>query len=136
MPSASDVRIIRAFMVLRFLAASKCRKLWMARCDPRCQVIRDARLEGDRRAYMHVGCDDETVCAWAPAAARLPDSILAGIFLHEFGHLAGGDEFGADRWVYRRLGLSIKYTTPLKLETVDLATLTSKLSGLPGVFGF
>ena len=70
------------------------------------------------RALMHVGCGALTVCSlrWA---AGLSDSNLAGLFLHEFGHLAGGDEEpAANFWVERVFGIRIEYKGPLDLEWI------------------
>ncbi len=67
---------------------------------------------------MHVGHERGKVCAIRSAAA-LSDHHLVGLFLHEFGHLAGGDsEPEANDWVLRNLGVEITYRAPLDLQWV------------------
>jgi hypothetical protein len=70
------------------------------------------------RALMHVGCGAGMVCSirWA---AGLSDSNLAALFLHEFGHLAGGEsEPSANGWVEKVFGIRIEYRGPLDLEWI------------------
>lgn len=131
MPSRkpSDLAVAIRFLAIRDLVAGRVPALWGTKINTRChRIARDRRTS--KRAYMHVGCAPGTICTWAPAAALLPDPILCGILLHEFGHLAGGDEGGADRWVYQTLGMPVRYATRLHLECVDPVVLNRKLAEL------
>ncbi len=67
---------------------------------------------------MHVGHVRSSVCAIRQAAA-LSDPHLVALFLHEFGHMAGGDtEPEANDWVRRKLGIEILYRGPLDLQWI------------------
>lgn len=70
------------------------------------------------RALMHVGCKGNKVCVirWT---AGLSDSNLVALFLHEFGHVFGGDdEPAANSWVERNFGFTIQYKGPLDIEWI------------------
>jgi hypothetical protein len=131
MPCAptSDWLVETKFLIIQKLVASRVPRLQSTRINLRCQKIARLRRTSER-AYMHVGCKPRTICTWAPAANLLPESILFGILLHEFGHLAGNDEGGADRWVYRTLGIPIRYATRLRLESVSPTVIRTRLERL------
>ncbi len=85
------------------------------------------------RSLMHVGHRQGVVCAM-PICGRLPGNFIAGLFLHEFGHLAtGGGEREADRWVFDTFGIRILYETDLDLECVDDFAMARILRGVKKV---
>jgi len=72
---------------------------------------------------MHVGHLKGKLCTIRPAAA-LSDGHLVGLFLHELGHLAGGDsEPEANDWVRTELGIDIQHRAPLDLQWVPPAVV-------------
>lgn len=76
---------------------------------------------------------DGVVCCH-PSAAELPDTHLAGLFLHELGHVLAWNEYGrteqpdADAAVRELLGVRIFYRGPLLLEWVSPARAKAVLS--------
>lgn len=77
------------------------------------------------RAYAHVGHVRRMICL-ADEAAALPAAFLAGILLHEFGHLAGNpNDQDADRWVFETFGIVIEYKSAFALEWVGKAALAA-----------
>lgn len=53
----------------------------------------DRMHQEDRRLYAHVFCEDAppwTIC-WARSSDELAPNSLAGVCLHEFGHLLAGN---------------------------------------------
>jgi len=94
-----------------------------------CKTIDEQRkvpgLSG-RRSFMHVGDVPGAVCAH-PAAKKLSDAQLIGLFLHELGHLAtGSGDAQADAWVFTALGIPIEYRGKLMLEWVDPEIIKEK----------
>jgi hypothetical protein len=96
------------------------------------QIFNDRQKKGHpllgRRAFMHSGHTRNqrggprvcTICCWGPATEELSGSFLVGLFLHEFGHLiTRGNEKKADRWVFEKLGVPLRYKGDLKLEWVS-----------------
>lgn len=75
---------------------------------------------------MHTGDIPGTVCCH-PAAKKLSDSYLIGLFLHELGHMAtNSGEKAADAWVFTQLGIPIEYRGELILEWVDPKIIKEK----------
>jgi hypothetical protein len=110
-------RLVRAFVARAWSPAR------FVRLAVGCQAIEDFRASHPgkvgQRSVMHVGHKQGTVCALA-FCDRLPPGHLAGLFLHEFGHLgSGGGELEADQWVRETFGISIRYESELDLEWVD-----------------
>ena len=110
-------RVIRAFVSKAWSPAR------FVRLQVGCQEIQTFRDTHPgpvgARSLMHVGHKRGTVCA-IPACNRLPANFLAGLFLHEFGHLgSGGGELEADRWILDTFGIRIYYKTELDLECID-----------------
>ena len=93
---------------------------------PQCRELqfqRRAKGFSGCRSFMHVAHVKGAVCTIRNAAA-LSDQHLVGLFLHEFGHLAGGDsEPAANDWVKKQLGVEIKYRGPLDLQWVPPAVV-------------
>lgn len=114
-------RLIRAFVAKKWPAARFVRL--QIEC-PEIRAFRDAHPGPvGARSLMHVGHRQGTICALA-ICERLPEHFLAGLFLHEFGHLgSGGGELEADRWVLDTFGIPIYYKTELDLECVDQFSL-------------
>lgn len=78
-------------------------KLWIG-----CPEV-EAAHRRDFRSHMHVGHRDNHVCV-ARDAATLPPANLAGLFLHEIGHLIGGpSQFDADIAIFEGFGIPILY---------------------------
>jgi hypothetical protein len=90
------------------------------------EIRKGKRGAAARRAFMHVGHYDDVICVH-PLANRLSTGYLAGLFLHEFGHLAtdAGDA-EADRWVFERLGIPILYRGAMRLEWVAPEVLAKR----------
>ncbi len=77
---------------------------------------------------MHVGHVRGGLCAIRQAAA-LSDEHLVALFLHEFGHMAGGDtEPEANDWVRKKLGIKIRYRGPLDLQWIPPETAAAILA--------
>ena len=92
-------------------------------------TCRDIAAERKRsaRSFMHTGhLDGPVICTWGVAAGVLDRATLAALFLHEFGHVAGHDEAGADKWVFEHFGIPIQYVGPLRLEWADPGLLEEK----------
>ena len=89
-----------------------------------CPQIQRARRAGNPRAFFHVGAHDPGKVCTVDAAAKLDDSYLVGLMLHELGHVIAAKEFGrsdqidADDAVRRFLGVKLHYHGPLLLEWV------------------
>lgn len=117
-----EARLDRVFLKIRSVVAKVLPKLSRVKLLPGCREIQFQRrkkgFEGSR-SFMHVGhARGGAICAIRNAAA-LSDGHLVGLFLHEFGHLAGGDsEPAADAWVEKELGVKIRYRAPLDLQWV------------------
>lgn len=110
-------RLVRAFVALKWPPAR------FVRLAVGCRAIEDFRNthpgKVGQRSVMHVGHKQGTVCALA-LCDRLPAGHLAGLLLHEFGHLgSGGGELEADRWVRDTFGISISYESELDLEWIN-----------------
>jgi hypothetical protein len=110
-------RLVRAFVARTWSPAR------FVRLAVGCQAIEDFRKSHPgkvgQRSVMHVGHKQGAVCALA-LCDRLPAGHLAGLFLHEFGHLgSGGEELEADRWVLDTFGISIRYESELDLEWIN-----------------
>ena len=110
-------RVIRAFVARAWLPAR------FVRLQVGCPEIEAFRASHPgpvgARSLMHMGHKQGTICALA-TCERLPEGFLAGLFLHEFGHLgSGGGELEADRWVLDTFGIRIYYKTELDLECID-----------------
>ncbi len=118
-PVALDLcfRVIRAFVAKAWSPAR------FVRLSVGCREIEAFRAANPGkvgfRSLMHVGHKQGTVCALA-ICERLPVQYMAGLLLHEFGHLgSGGGELEADRWILDTFGIRIAYTGELDLECVD-----------------
>jgi hypothetical protein len=71
------------------------------------------------RAFMHTQHSKNVVCS-AVDAGRLSENYQAGLFLHEFGHIAtGGGEQAADEWALHSFGIMIHYMGPLEVEWIS-----------------
>lgn len=78
------------------------------------------------RAFMHTGHFPNNICT-NMEASRLPDEHLFGILFHEFGHIFTGEGEGrADRFVFEKFGIPLKYKGKKRLEWVDLKILDQK----------
>lgn len=116
------------FRRVRLFVSSKAPRLIAIRALISCSDIyllrRTNRNYLGDRAFMHVEHLKRTVCMVRQAAC-LSDAHLVGLFLHEFGHLAGGpSEPEADAWVQRKLGIMILYKGPMDLQWVDRAAVS------------
>jgi len=88
----------------------------------------EADHDRNSRFYAHAGHDAWTgpngVCM-IPDIARLPLAQVAGIVLHEVGHIQAGmahpgnDEPAADDWVRDNLGIEILYEPEVTLERLS-----------------
>lgn len=118
-----EARLDRVFLKVRQLVSQVDPKLETVKLLPACREIQFQRRKKGftgYRSFMHVGhARGGAICAIRNAAA-LSDSHLVGLFLHEFGHLAGGDsEPAANDWVKYNLDVDIEYRGPLDLQWVS-----------------
>lgn len=83
---------------------------------------------GNSRFYAHAFHAPDTVCV-NPEIAKLPKAHIAGILIHELGHVEcdedrDGAEVRADEWVRQELGINILYDiTDRGLEFLDKDTM-------------
>lgn len=88
-----------------------------------CPIAEKAHAE-NKRFLAHAFHAKNTICLM-PAVARLPLHKLAGVVVHELGHILSGvredgiAEPAADEWVREHLGLSILYDSKDTLEYLD-----------------
>lgn len=119
---ALEARLDRAFLKVRDFVFQKTGTLGKTKLLAGCSDIhffrRTEKGFAGGRAFMHVGHVPRAICAIRTAAA-LSDSHLAALFLHEFGHLGGGDsEPEANAWVLRATGIRIQYRGPTDLQWI------------------
>lgn len=99
----------------------------------------DEAHEADRRLYAHAfhhGSKSDTIC-WARAMSKLMPNTVAGICLHEFGHILAGncnDEARAEREadlaaqaVLDPYNLKLRYRGKTWLQWVDFGKLLREI---------
>ena len=118
------LRLYQAFSAVRNFVAGKVSGVSGTELQTDCGKILQFQkdhpgFEGDR-AFMHTMHLHGRVCALR-TAALLSDNHLAGLFLHEFGHLISkrpGEDM-ANEAVSKVFGIRITYVGPLELEWVS-----------------
>lgn len=128
----SDGRLRTFFEGTRSLVSSKFPNLSGASLGLDCREILAFRWKNPgyigQRSLMHAGHRVRGICA-VRLAAGLSDAHLAGLMLHEFGHLGGGDsEPEANRWVLKNFGIEVEYKGPLDIQWVDPEAVRRVLS--------
>lgn len=119
-PNAKVQRIISA---VRQHAASCEVNVPRIRLCWNCAIAKRAHADSER-FYAHTFHEKNTVCL-VPETAKLPLHKLAGIIVHELGHILSGVQEGAvvetaaDEWVRQHLGLNILYDRADSLEYLD-----------------
>ena len=93
-----------------------------------CPLIEDNRTKDrDIRAMGHTLHFKNTVCIH-PALALCPINFIYGILIHELGHNIDhklkivhdhDDQYRADVTVFDKLGITIRYDNPWKVEWID-----------------
>lgn len=79
----------------------------------------DKDHEREDRVYAHVFHHPWTICV-CDRFEDLPDEHKAGILLHEFGHLYGGDlDAEADLWIDEELGIDIEYVDTIQWVALE-----------------
>lgn len=92
-----------------------------------CPEIDRDRKRGNKRAFAHTGhvVNKNYICV-SKYINTLCDTKIAGIILHEVGHIftGCGSEPEADKWVKEILGITIRYpgSDPLQLQTIHHRT--------------
>jgi hypothetical protein len=119
----AEARLDRVFLKIRDFVGRKSAKLSREKLLIGCRDIHFQRRQNKSysgcRSFMHMGHVPGAICT-IRQAAQLSDGHLVGLFLHEFGHAAGGDsEPAANGWVKDALGIEIHYHSPLDLQWVS-----------------
>ena len=84
--------------------------------------------EQKERYYAHAFHVPDGICLH-PAIETLPSNVIAGIVLHEVGHVASGvredgsAEPSADQWIRDNLGLEVRYSPVNTLQFLDEADM-------------
>jgi hypothetical protein len=120
--------------------------MWGRLAHPKLKLVRHAYCEEadsihlkDKRVYahsFHPRGDPNTIC-WARTVSRLAPNSLAGVCLHEFGHLIAGDlqneeaaEKAADLAIQDLLdplGLEMRYRGRTLIQWVDFGKMLRRL---------
>jgi len=101
-------RITRSFRIVNRFVGHRFPEFYEVGLYIGCPMAEEQH-RADPRGYMHTHCRPETICSsWA--AGELSMANLLGLFLHEFGHLIGGNEQAdADIAILESFGLPILY---------------------------
>jgi len=123
---ASSDKVLRIIRAVRTYAATRAVKIPAIRLRWDCALARRAHADS-KRFLAHTFHSVNTICL-VPAINKLPLPKLAGIIVHELGHILSnvnvqGAEPVADEWVRERLGLDILYDSKDSLEYLDDDTL-------------
>lgn len=120
--------------VYDFLRASGAPVPSRARLMIDCEVVRKHRVEGDKRAFFHIGHKGAWTACGAHEAGYLPENHLYGLLLHEFGHPMAwtfwnrSRQQDADRAILKTTGVPILYKTGLTVQWItnaDVAAIKS-----------
>lgn len=104
---------------------------WLDRIRHRWCGVCDQDHRHVHRHYAHHVCESNTIC-WAQAMRELPVEHVAGICLHEYGHVLaftdpGQSDFeaerAADKAVMEVLGVELEYRGKDELQWVNLKEL-------------
>ena len=112
-----------SFLKIRHFASRKHPRLGRVKLLVGCKVIKAYRrryrteMKG-KRAYAHTAHRRGCICT-VEEMGDLAKSTIAGVILHEFGHvMAGANEEKADLWVEKNLDIRIWYSPRLLLECI------------------
>ncbi len=114
------IRAVRAYAATRGVTVPAVKLRWD------CTLARKAHASS-KRFLAHTFHAKNTICL-VPAINKLPLPKLAGIVVHELGHILSGvhvhgAEPAADEWVREHLDLDILYDSKDSLEYLDDGTL-------------
>lgn len=101
--------------------------------------LADEAHAAERRLYAHAFCEcqpENTIC-WARASSKLKPNTMAGLCIHEFGHLIAGDKLNeaaaekaadlAAQDLLDPFGLELRYRGITLLQWVDFGRLLREM---------